>query len=103
MITGLKSVKSDIAVILACDYLDIDTSVVLECISKLNSRSMVFPFHEGKEQYLFSTIRTKNVELLESQFMNGVDQCMKLQLFWIANPISLHIQRNFEALIRHHN
>tara|TARA_Y100000768_G_C23886943_1_gene638098 strand:+ start:92 stop:646 length:555 start_codon:yes stop_codon:yes gene_type:complete len=72
VITGLKNVESDIAVILACDYLDIDSSVVLECISKLDSRSMVFPFYKGKEQYLFSAIRTKSVEALESQFMNGV-------------------------------
>ena len=86
VITGLKNVKSDIAVILACDYLDIDSSVVLECISKLNSRSMVFPFHEGKEQYLFSTIRTKNVELLESQFMNGVRSMHEASTFLDCEP-----------------
>ena len=72
VITGLKNVESDIAVILACDYLDIDSSVVLECISKLSSRSMVFPFYKGKEQYLLSAIRTESIEALESQFMKGV-------------------------------
>ncbi len=72
VITGLKNVESDIAVILACDYLYIDSSVVLECISKLNSKSMAFPFYKGTEQYLFSAIQTKSVEALESQFMNGV-------------------------------
>lgn len=86
VITGLRNIKSDIAVILACDYLDIDSSVVLECISKLNSRSMVFPFHEGKEQYLFSTIRTKNVELLESQFMNGVRSMHEASTFLDCEP-----------------
>tara|TARA_B100000965_G_scaffold165357_2_gene137665 strand:+ start:936 stop:1490 length:555 start_codon:yes stop_codon:yes gene_type:complete len=72
VITGLRNVESDIAVILACDYLDIDSSVVLECISKLSSRSMVFPFYKGKEQYLLSAIRTESIEALESQFMKGV-------------------------------
>ena len=72
VITGLRNIKSDIAVILACDYLEIDSSVVLECVSKLNARSMVFPLYQGKEQYLFSAIRTECVEALELQFMKGV-------------------------------
>ena len=72
VITGLKNVESDIAVILACDYLEIDSSVVLECVSKLNARSMVFPLYQGKEQYLLSAIRTECVEALELQFMKGV-------------------------------
>ena len=72
VITGLRNIKSDIAVILACDYLEIDSSVVRECVSKLNARSMVFPLYQGKEQYLFSAIRTECVEALELQFMKGV-------------------------------
>ena len=72
VITGLKNVESDIAVILACDYLDIDSSLVLECVSKLNSRSMAFPVYEGKEQFLFSTIRVESLDTLEMQFMKGV-------------------------------
>ncbi|MGB1786409.1 MAG: molybdenum cofactor guanylyltransferase [Acidimicrobiales bacterium] len=72
VITGLRNIKSDIAVILACDYLEIDSSVVLECVSKLNARSMVFPLYQGEKQYLFSAIRTECVEALELQFMKGV-------------------------------
>ena len=72
VITGLRNIESDIAFILACDYLDIDSSVVIECISKLNSKSMVFPLYKGKEQYLFSAIRTECVEVLEIQFKKGV-------------------------------
>ena len=56
VITGLRNIKSDIAVILACDYLEIDS----------------FPLYQGKEQYLFSAIRTECVEALELQFMKGV-------------------------------
>jgi len=72
VITGLKSVKSDIAMILACDYLDVDRSLILECISKLDSRNMVFPVYEGKDQYLFSAIRVDTLHELELQFMKGV-------------------------------
>ena len=77
VITGLRNIKSDIAVILACDYLEIDSSVVLECVSKLKARSMVFPLYQGKEQYLFSAIRTECVEALELQFLKGVRSIQK--------------------------
>ena len=77
VITGLRNIKTDIAVILACDYLKIDSSVVLECVSKLNARSMVFPLYQGKEQYLFSAIRTECVEALELQFLKGVRSIQK--------------------------
>jgi len=81
VITGLKNVESDIAVILACDYLDIDSSVVLECVSKLNSRSMAFPVYEGKEQFLFSTIRVESLDALEMQFMKGVRSMLEATVF----------------------
>ena len=103
VITGLRNIKSDIAVILACDYLEIDSSVVLECVSKLNARSMVFPLYQGKEQYLFSAIRTECVEALELQFMKGVRSIHEAVTCLDCVPMSLRTPRNFEARIRHHN
>ncbi|GIS39597.1 MAG: hypothetical protein Ct9H90mP11_09170 [Acidimicrobiales bacterium] len=42
------------------------------CPLNLTLGAWVFPLYQGKEQYLFSAIRTECVEALELQFMKGV-------------------------------
>ena len=72
VITGLRSAKNEIAVILACDYLDTDGELVKECISFLGTNSMVFPVYRSTNQFLFSAIRTNILSILEEHFANGV-------------------------------
>jgi molybdopterin-guanine dinucleotide biosynthesis protein A len=72
VITGLRSVKNEIAVILACDYLDTDGELVKECISFIGNNSMVFPVYKNSRQFLFSAIRTNVCSILEKHFANGV-------------------------------
>ena len=72
VITGLRSAKNEIAVILACDYLDTDGELVKECISFIGNNSMVFPVYKNSRQFLFSAIRTNVCSILEKHFANGV-------------------------------
>ena len=72
IITGLRSTKNEIAFILACDYLDIDSELVKECIASLGSYSMVSPLYKNRKQFLFSAIKTEILNNLEEHFTNGV-------------------------------